>query len=75
MIYLKNLDLRLTEHQMLVAHINREAWKWQASDPTGTPRRRRISIGVAAIRQHAGMAVVRAGYRLLPPNPGTEARS
>ena len=75
MIDLKDLDPRLEEHQMRAARINREAWKWQASEPTGTPRIRRISTFVASIRRHAGTAVVHAGYRLLPPNPHAEARS
>ena len=75
MIELKDIEVRLAERQMHADRVNREAWKWEAPDHTGTPRHHRISIGVAALRQHAGMAVVRAGYRLLPPNPHPETRS
>ena len=72
---MKDFDSRLAENQMRVARINREAWKWQAPDPTGTSRIRRISIGITAIWRQAGMLVIHAGHRLHSPRPGTEARS
>lgn len=75
MIELKDIESRLADYQMRTDRINREAWKWQAPEPTEKPRIRRISIGITAIRQHAGMAIVHAGYRLIPANSHPETRS
>jgi len=64
MIDATDLDQRLAEHLTRVARINREAWKQEASLPTGPTRTRGISFAVASLRQRAGVAIVHAGERL-----------
>ena len=74
MIPTTDLDLKVVDHMARVTRVNRDAWMHEAPVSIGATRTHGISTVVAAIRRHAGMAVVHAGYRLLPPNPQPEAR-
>jgi hypothetical protein len=59
-----NLDQRLAEHVARGACIDRHAWMREASVPAKASRTWGLSTGVASIRRHAGMTMVRAGERL-----------
>ena len=75
MIPTTDLDLKVVDHIARVTRVNRDAWMQEAPASIAANRTHGIPTVVAAIRQHAGRAVLHAGYRLLPPNPHAEARS
>ena len=75
MIATTDLDLKVVEHVARVTRVNRDAWMHEAPVTTRATRTQGISAVVASTRRHAGMAVVHAGYRLLPPNLHPEPRS
>ena len=75
MIDTKDFDSWLADHQLTVARVGHDAWEWQTSAPAGNTNLLVGATAFATIRRHARIAVSRAGQWLLPPHPGTEARS
>ena len=74
MIDLNDLSWRLEEHQIRVDRINHEAWKYQASAPTGTSRWRPMAA-VGLMLQRIGGTLVHVGTRLQATRADHVARS